>query len=239
VKDERAGTDSYRFAQCSDDACRFRFPAPAAEIEGLRCPRCHAAVHSDGFRPPLPPAREETAGAGYDKPAGQTRGAPLAALLDNLRSVHNVGSIFRTADGAGIGPLYLAGITATPEHPRLAKAALGAQSIVSWRYYANNLTAATTLRDAGYTLWALERLPNGRALSLYEAASPAGPLALVIGNERAGIDPALLTRCDAIFSLPMLGGKSSLNAAVAFGIAVYHLRFGLGLAALPMPRNTP
>lgn len=143
--------------------------------------------------------------------------------------------MFRTADGAGISPLFLTGITATPEHPRLAKAALGAQTTVDWHYYTNSLDAAATLRAAGYVLWALEPPPNGRPPSLYQAASPVGPLALVVGNERAGIDPGLLALCDATFSLPMQGHKSSLNAAVAFGIAVYHLRFGLGAVASAEP----
>ena len=84
------------------------------------------------------------------------------------------------------------------------------------------------LRAAGYRLWALERtadpLPQP---SLYEVDPPPGPLALIVGNERAGVDPGLLALCDGVFSLPMTGGKSSLNVAVAFGIAVYHLRFGL------------
>ena len=84
------------------------------------------------------------------------------------------------------------------------------------------------MRAAGYRLWALERtadpLPQP---SLYEVDPPPGPLALIVGNERAGVDPGLLALCDGVFSLPMTGGKSSLNVAVAFGIAVYHLRFGL------------
>jgi len=231
VKDKRGETDTYIFLQCDDDACRFRFPAPAAEVVGLRCPRCRGAVgRGDDTWPAPPPAGDGSADWSNDAP-------PLAALLDNIRSVHNAGSMFRTADGAGIGPLYLAGITATPEHPRLAKVALGAQRTVGWRYYANSLDAAAALRAAGYTLWALEPPPDGHPPSLYEAAPPAGPLALVVGNERAGIDPALLARCDAIFSLPMRGGKSSLNAAVAFGIAVYHLRFGRGVA--PSVGSTP
>lgn len=233
MNDKQAETEDYLFLQCADATCRFRFPAPAAETAGLLCPRCRGAVNRGATRPDgdfrlFPPLASS-------EPAERADGAPLlAALLDNIRSVHNVGSMFRTADGAGIAALYLAGITATPGHPRLAKAALGAQSTVGWRYYANSLDAAAALRAAGYALWALEPPPDGRPPSLYEAAPPDEPLALVIGNERAGIDPALLARCDAVFSLPMRGGKSSLNAAVAFGIAVYHLRFGQGIAAPPV-----
>lgn len=207
---------AYLFLQCRDETCRLRFPASAAEAAGLLCPRCRGplAVAAVVERAPL------TVSGAWSPP-------PLVALLDNIRSIHNVGSIFRTADGAGLDHLHLVGITATPAHPRLAKAALGAHETVGWTYHRHGPDAAAGLRDAGYRLWALERTaePSPQP-SLYEVEPPTGPLALAVGNERAGVDPALLALCDGIFSLPMTGGKSSLNVAVAFGIAVYHLRFG-------------
>ena len=210
------------FWQCRDDACRLRFPAEAATAEaGLVCPRCRgpAAVVAVVPRAPLSP------------PDGAPR-ARLIALLDNIRSIHNVGSMFRTADGAGLDHLHLAGISATPEHPRLAKAALGAHLTVPWAYHRNSLDAATRLKEEGFHLWALERTTDlFTPASLYEAGLPDAPLALVVGNERAGVDPGLLALCDGVFSLPMYGGKSSLNVAVAFGIAVYHLRFAAAPAA--------
>jgi tRNA G18 (ribose-2'-O)-methylase SpoU len=135
--------------------------------------------------------------------------------------------MFRTADGAGVDHLHLLGITATPAHPRLAKAALGAHETVGWTHHRHGPDAAARLRQEGYTLWALERTAEpSRQLSLYEAGPPPGPLALIAGNERAGVDPALLALCHGVFCLPMSGDKSSLNVAVAFGIAAYHLRFG-------------
>jgi tRNA G18 (ribose-2'-O)-methylase SpoU len=157
----------------------------------------------------------------------------LAALLDNIRSLHNVGSMFRTADGAALEHLYLCGITATAEHPRLGKAALGAQETVSWSYSRNAVDQALALRAQGYTLWALERLAadgsraNVQMLFEVEAKILLGekPIVLVVGNERAGVDPGILTLCNRILSLPMYGQKPSLNAAVAFGIAVYYLRY--------------
>jgi len=212
-------SSGFVFVQCGDDACRLRFPAEAGAAEsGLVCPRCRGpvAVVAAGASP-RPEARPPVAGATSIR---------LVALLDNIRSIHNIGSMFRTADGAGLDHLHLAGISATPEHPRLAKAALGAHLTMPWTYHRNSLDAAARLRDEGFCLWALERTAEASLQpSLYDAGPPDAPLALVVGNERAGVDPGLLALCDGVFSLPMRGGKSSLNVAVAFGIAVYHLRF--------------
>ncbi len=206
---------TFVFLECVNESCRFRFPASAEEAEAAVCPRCRgrdfAATPALGDRPP---------------PAPPATGPELVALLDNIRSIHNVGSMFRTADGAGLAHLYLAGITATPAHPKLAKAALGAHETVPWSYFANGVEAAAELRRRGYRLWALERLQSA------DADTPphpplSGKLALVVGNERAGVDPGILAQCDAVLSLPMTGHKFSLNAAVAFGIGVYYLRFGM------------
>ena len=166
------------------------------------------------------------------RPDSGLDGLTLVGLLDNIRSIHNVGSMFRSADGAGVGHLYLAGITATPEHSKLAKAALGANEDVPWSYYPNGLDAVTALRGDDFQLWALENF------DVSHSARPSLPLippklALVVGNERAGIDPAILKECDALLSLPMAGRKSSLNAAVAFGIALYWVRYGKILAPIP------
>lgn len=208
------------FLQCGNERCRFRFPAPAADAPGLNCPRC---------RGPLLPAAT-TSKTASDLARGDNQ-PPLAALLDNIRSIHNVGSMFRTADGAGATHLYLAGITATPAHPKLAKAALGAQQTVPWTYFPNSLDAAAYLKEAGFRLWALERT-DATQPSLFEEVVPGGQLALVVGNERAGIDPGLLALCDTVVSLPMAGRKSSLNVAVAFGIALYQVRHGGKLAGM-------
>lgn len=206
---------AYFFLQCVDETCRFRFPASAAEAKTARCPRC---------RGPVVVAAE----ASHERPLhGDTPGdvRALVGLLDNIRSIHNTGSMFRTADGAGVGHLYLAGITATPDHSRLAKAALGAHVVVSWSYGPNAVEMAAALRSDGYRLWALEpRTPSSPA-GVTVKERPAR-LALVVGNERAGVDPGVMALCEGVLSLPMTGQKTSLNAAVAFGIAVYYLQFG-------------
>ena len=154
-------------------------------------------------------------------------------MLDNIRSTYNVGSMFRTADGAGVAHVHLCGITALPDHPRIAKTALGAEKAVPWTYYRNGVDAAVSLKARGYYLWALESGP--RSESLFAAAvEPDGrPILLVVGNERVGVDPGILAYCERVFALPMQGQKESLNAAVAFGIAVYALRFGLPAGAAP------
>ena len=166
------------------------------------------------------------------RPTSGMEDLTLVGLLDNIRSIHNVGSMFRSADGAGVAHLYLAGITATPDHSRLAKAALGADESVPWAYYANGLDAVAHLRANNFQLWALENLDISHAASSSPSLVPP-KLALIVGNERAGIDPAILRECDALLSLPMAGRKSSLNAAVAFGIALYWARYGKLLAPIP------
>ncbi len=204
----------YEFRECEWPECRFRFPVEIDGQRATRCPRCGAAaVVVSG---PAVTAVKQLA----------DRGAPsLSALLDNIRSIHNVGSMFRTADGAGLDHLYLAGMTATPAHPKLGKAALGAQGAVDWSYGLNGVILAQTLKEQGHRLWAIEAVES--AESFFDAHLSVGPqhVTFVVGNERAGIDPGILALCDRTLSLPMTGRKNSLNVAVTFGIVSYHLRF--------------
>jgi tRNA G18 (ribose-2'-O)-methylase SpoU len=160
-------------------------------------------------------------------PPDHPTGPIVEALLDNIRSVYNVGSIFRTADGAGLRHLHLCGITPPPDHPKTAKTALGAEQAVAWTQYRNGLDAAVTLQERGCQLWAIE--DSSQAESLFAAPIlPDGlPIVLVVGNEIAGIDPEILDRCDRILYIPMQGRKKSLNVASAFAIAAYAVRFEL------------
>ncbi len=144
----------------------------------------------------------------------------FVAVLDNIRSLHNVGAIFRTADGAGVRKLYLCGMTATPPRAEIRKAALGAEESVAWEYFKTTAEALTVLKRAGYHLLALENVPGSLD---YRAGRYRAPLALIVGHEFDGISPAILAQCDGILSLPMRGRKNSLNVAVAFGIAVYEI----------------
>ena len=146
----------------------------------------------------------------------------LATFLDNIRSIYNVGSIFRTADGAGVGHIYLGGYTATPEHPRLAKTALGAEESVAWSKHWDSLVALRALKAEGFHLWGLEGTSS--STPLFQAA-PAGDQRhlLIVGNEIQGVQPEILALCDDVVHIPMRGVKESLNVAFAFGVAAYGL----------------
>lgn len=145
----------------------------------------------------------------------------FVAVLDNIRSLHNVGSIFRTADGAGVEKLYLCGMTGTPPRAEIRKAALGAEEIVAWQYFATTKEALQYLRAEGYQLVALERTETNFD---FRAAQYKFPLALIVGHEYEGIAPEILSECDMVVSLPMHGRKQSLNVAVAFGVAAYEIK---------------
>ncbi len=207
----------FQMRQCRNRACRFRFPAPAGAAAGERCPECGGQTAFDG------------APFGGEEPLQQREGheGPLVeALLDNIRSVFNVGAMFRTADGAGLRRLHLCGITATPHHPKVAKTALGAEHSTPWTRYTNALDAAQQLKAQGATLWAIERRRGSQSLFAANPRQAAAPLVLIVGNELAGIDPQLLALCDRVLHIPMAGAKESLNVAIAFGLAAYYLRHG-------------
>jgi 23S rRNA (guanosine2251-2'-O)-methyltransferase len=223
----------YQVRECTRPECRFRFPVNLAERLGEVCPHCGAPTAEAG----APFAGHQVKAEGMPQPAlahsatSAWKPPAVEALLDNIRSTYNVGSLFRTADGAGLRRLHLCGITATPDQTKVAKTALGAEQAVAWTFHTNAVDAAVLLKGAGMRLWALEGGPT--AVSLLEAAGQlAGPpILLIVGNELAGVDPDLLALCDRVFHLPMLGVKGSLNVATAFGVAAYFLRFGGYLAA--------
>lgn len=144
------------------------------------------------------------------------RRLPLVALVDNVRSLWNIGSIFRTADACGVRELVLTGISGCPPRPEISKTALGAEEAVAWSYSADPLRALERLRGEGYTAVALETSPQ--AVPLAEMRWPERTC-LVVGNEVAGVGPPLLEACELHTSIPMYGVKNSLNVAVAFGIA--------------------
>lgn len=204
--------------QCERPSCRFRFPVTNERQTGEHCPHCAA------------PTRLICEYPQWERPSPtpQTAGPIVEALLDNIRSVYNVGSIFRTADGAGLRHLHLCGITPPPDHPKTAKTALGAEQSVAWTQYRNGLDTAVTLQENGRQLWAIEDSPNAEPLFAVPVPPGKVPIVLVIGNELAGIDPDILARCDRVLRIPMQGYKKSLNVATAFGIAAYAVRFKLG-----------
>jgi 23S rRNA (guanosine2251-2'-O)-methyltransferase len=146
-------------------------------------------------------------------------------MLDNIRSVFNVGSILRTADGAGVQHFYLGGITPTPDQPKIGKTALGSETIVSWTQTWNTHQTCLELKNKGYRLWALEESLDALPINECAREMPKDPILLIMGNEVSGVDGEVLSLCDRIFWIPMVGTKRSLNVAVAFGIAIYTVRF--------------
>lgn len=148
--------------------------------------------------------------------------SPIVAVLDNIRSVHNVGAIFRTSDALLVEQLCLCGITATPNtHPELQKTALGAQDTVPWAYYSHTTDALVALRKAGYQIAALEITNLSRMVQSVQ--QDEFPIALVVGHEVFGVSDEAIALCDFALELPQFGVKQSLNVSVAYGIALYGL----------------
>ncbi len=147
---------------------------------------------------------------------------PVIVVLDNIRSMHNVGSVFRTADAFLLQGIYLCGYTPQPPHRDIHKTALGATETVTWKYYASTLEAVQELRDTGYQLWAIEQVENSVPLNQFDANQPA-PLAVVFGNEVSGVDAEVIKACDGCIEIPQLGMKHSLNISVAAGIVLWEL----------------
>jgi tRNA G18 (ribose-2'-O)-methylase SpoU len=145
---------------------------------------------------------------------------PVTVVSENIRSLYNVGSIFRTSDGAGIEKLYLCGYTGHPPRPEIDKTALGSVESVPWEYVPNQFEAVRHLKKLGYHIVALEHTSGSVT---YDKASYSFPLCLVIGNEVSGITDELLSLCDMAVDIPMFGMKQSLNVSVAYGILVYHV----------------
>ncbi len=155
----------------------------------------------------------------------------MVAILANVRSMFNVGSIFRTADAAGMEKLYLAGITPAPVdrfggiRPQFAKVSLGAENTVPWEKISTAAKAIDRLKKSGYKIWAVEQSRQSTPYYRVNIKNPASKIALLVGNEVTGVSPALLRKCDRILEIPMRGSKESLNVAVAFGIVVFGLLY--------------
>jgi tRNA G18 (ribose-2'-O)-methylase SpoU len=145
---------------------------------------------------------------------------PVAVLLDNIRSLYNVGAFFRTADAAAIEKLYLCGITAKPPRKEISKTALGAEETVAWEHTLDACDLIRTLRAREYEIAAVET--SIHAVDLYDW-TPRFPVCVAFGNELEGLQPELSALCDTYVRIPMLGAKHSLNVATAGGVVMYEL----------------
>jgi tRNA G18 (ribose-2'-O)-methylase SpoU len=147
---------------------------------------------------------------------------PVTVILDNVRSMHNVGSIFRTADAFLIEKIWLCGFTPQPPHRDINKTALGATETVDWEYAVDAVASVQSLKDSGYTIAAVEQSEGSTTLSAFQFSGKK-PLAVIFGNEVEGIQDAVLKLCDSAIEIPQMGMKHSLNVSVAAGIILYAL----------------
>lgn len=147
---------------------------------------------------------------------------PLTIVLDNVRSMNNVGSVFRTADAFRLEGIHLCGITARPPHPDIHKTALGAEMSVSWQYHSTTVEAVEALLREGYEVYALEQAHESVALQDF-APKPGAKYALVLGNEVKGVGQEVVDVCTGCIEIPQFGTKHSLNVSVASGIAIWQI----------------
>ena len=231
-------TESHRMlTRCPNPACKFVFEI-LDERQGKNgpCPACGQVITFRSLEILLAIERqhallqERRTAVNAHEQTGAT--APFTALLEDIRSLWNVGSMFRTADGAGFSKLYLCGITGTPPNKALAKTSLGAEEHVHWEHANHALEVLPRLIEQGAQIVALERTAESIDLDLaLEQGSIRAPLCLVVGNEVAGVSVETLRQASVVCHLPMHGLKTSLNVAVAFGIAAYRIRGGIQRSA--------
>ena len=147
---------------------------------------------------------------------------PLVVVLDHVRSLYNVGSVFRSSDAFRISGVCLCGITARPPHPEIHKTALGAEESVDWRYFERTEDAVSWLKDAGYTVLAVEQCEGSTMLQDFHR-QPERKYAVVFGNEVKGVQQQVVDSCDGCLEIPQYGTKHSLNVSVTAGIVLWHL----------------
>jgi len=207
---------TFRARACSNSDCALRFPVEDESPLGAQCPLCGSPTAF--VDEPYPTHVIDS------RPHSEVH---VEVLLDNIRSLRNVGSVFRSADGAGVSHVHLCGFTPTPKHPKMAKTSLGAEASVPWTRHADATQAARDLLADGARLWVVDGGPE--AVSLFDprvlAARGPGRVVLLFGHEVSGVDPRLAALAERTVCLPMMGIKGSLNVSVAMGIAAYVLRF--------------
>ena len=148
--------------------------------------------------------------------------SPFSIILDNVRSLNNIGSIFRTADAFLIEKIYLCGITATPPHKDIHKTALGSTESVEWEYFKNTIDAVRSLKEKGYTLIAVEQTTESLSLEDFRI-DPGKKHAFVFGHEVRGVDQAIVDVCDSCLDIPQFGTKHSLNISVSAGVVLWEV----------------
>lgn len=146
----------------------------------------------------------------------------LIAILDNVRSLNNIGSVFRTADAFAIKAVYLCGITAKPPHREINKTALGATESVNWTYFEDTQTAVNKLKEDGWKVYAIEQTENSLMLNDFKPLSDE-KIALIFGHEVKGVEQKVINHCDGVIEIPQKGTKHSLNISVSAGVVIWDL----------------
>lgn len=150
----------------------------------------------------------------------ETPKIPLVVILDNVRSLHNVGSVFRTSDAYCVEKVILCGITATPPNADIHKSALGAEFSVDWEYYKETTEAVNELKQAGYTILAIEQAHDSINMDTFKAEKE-NKYAVILGNEVKGVQQSVIDLSDGCLELPQFGTKHSLNVSVTAGIVIW------------------
>ncbi|MBR5844509.1 MAG: RNA methyltransferase [Bacteroidaceae bacterium] len=145
---------------------------------------------------------------------------PFVVVLDNIRSLNNIGSVFRTSDAFLVEEIYLCGITATPPHPDIHKTALGAEDSVKWSYYADTVEAVDNLHALGYTVFSIEQVKDSVSLDTLQL-DRTQKYAVVLGNEVKGVQQEVVDKCDKCIEIPQFGTKHSLNVSVTAGLVIW------------------
>jgi tRNA G18 (ribose-2'-O)-methylase SpoU len=152
---------------------------------------------------------------------------PLVVVLDNVRSLHNVGSVFRTSDAFRVQRILLCGITATPPNTEIHKTALGAEDVVEWQYFESTDEAVAMLRKEGYRIYAIELCDGSIALQNFETTAGEG-YAVILGNEVKGVQQSVVDASDGAIEIPQFGTKHSLNVSVTAGMVIWEFAKKLG-----------
>jgi 23S rRNA (guanosine2251-2'-O)-methyltransferase len=206
----------FSIVECSNPECKFRFPIISTKSPRW-CPKCKSnliIVHS--YTEVLAPIKQTTM---------KNNPPSFNLLLDNIRSAYNIGSILRTIDGFNVGHIYFCGISPSPENPKVEKTSLGAEKNKNWSTSNNALLVAEKLKKEGNYLIGLEYCKDSIPITLVDENKLNHPIVLIIGNELAGIDPAIRKICDELVHIPMNGNKSSFNVSIAFGIAAFYFDY--------------
>jgi len=205
----------FQIFECSNPDCRLRLPSDLSFRQISTCPACSSEMirigepFSNFHRPPGDPNQNT-----YQ----------IHLLLDNLRSTENVGSIFRSANGAGVRHIYCCGTTPTPDHAKVRKSSLGAELYTDWSYHKNSLALANKLLLSGFIFYALESTSSSTSIFKFRpAVEVERSIVMIVGNEISGIDPGLIDLAQQVLHIPMAGEKTSLNVAVSTGIALYYM----------------